>query len=129
MTSGKPATPIQERLDRLFAEAKRWSIVWGLSRLARDVTIEFSEDPGSALGLLDLRTMSITLNMVLLRDENEALLFETLCHEMAHAVVARRHGLGAAEHGPEWSEFMEKAGFAPRPVIAAREISGLPRLN
>lgn len=118
-----------ERLERLFTTAQGWCVSWGLSRLMKDITIEFCEDPGAALGTLDLRRMTVTLNGVLLLEANELLLFETLCHELAHAVAAFRYGVGIQEHGVEWSEYMERAGFAPRPVIAAAEIVGLPRLN
>ena len=108
---------MQAKLDRLFREAERWAILWGLSRLLRDVEVEFSDDLGLALGECDLRRMKVRLHGALLLDRNEALLFETLCHELAHVVAALRYGSGIEEHGPEWREYMEKAGFTPRPVI------------
>jgi predicted SprT family Zn-dependent metalloprotease len=113
------------KLDRLFEQATRWASIWGLSRLMREVNIEFSNTTGSALGRCDLRKMTVTLNGVLLLDQNEELLHETLCHELAHIVASFRYGCGIEEHGPEWSEYMEKAGFKPRPVIPQKEISGL----
>jgi hypothetical protein len=120
---------IERRLEALYSEAQRWCILWGCSRLIRDVNIEFSEDSDSALGTLDLRTMSVALNGVLLLEQNAALLRETLCHELAHALAAVRYGTGIEEHGAEWREYMEKAGFRARAVIAAEEIEGLLGLN
>lgn len=130
LKSGPDGCPLgrmngNHRLDNLFAEAKRWSLVWGLSRLMRDVKIEFSNSTGSALGRCDLKTMTVTLNGLLLLDRNEELLHETLCHELAHVVASFRYGCGIEEHGPEWCEYMEQAGFKPRPVIPQREVGGL----
>ena len=115
---------MQEKLDRLFETAKDWCAAWGLSRLMRDVQIEFSHEIGSNLGRCNLRRMSITLNGILLLRENEILLFETLCHELAHIIASARYGCGIEEHGPEWSGYMEQAGFAPRPVIPCRQVNG-----
>jgi predicted SprT family Zn-dependent metalloprotease len=121
----EPERRIEAKLIHLFEEAKRWSGIWGLTRLMRDVQIEFSREIGPALGRCDLRRMTITLNGLLLLEGNEALLFETLCHELAHVVAAVRYGTRIAEHGPEWSDYMEKAGFAPRPVIPESLVVGL----
>ena len=120
---------IQTRLDHLYSEAQRWCIVWGCSRLIRDVNIDFSEDSNAALGTLNLRTMKIVLNGILLLEQNTPLLHETLCHELAHAAAAIRFGTGIEDHGVEWCEYMGKAGVRPRAVIAAEEIVGLLRLN
>ncbi len=105
------------KLDRLFEAAKRWTSVWGYSRLMRELNIEFSPPNQSALGRCDLTRKTVTLNGVLLLDPNEALLFETLCHELAHVVTVMRYGNRVEEHGPEWSECMEKAGFKARAKI------------
>lgn len=112
----------EERLERLFDEAKHWAGVWGLSRLMRDVSVEFSDADDSRLGQCDLRRRTITLNAVLLLPDNEELLYETLCHELAHVVAAVRYGPRIQEHGPEWQEYMQRAGFQPRAVIPAGEI-------
>jgi predicted SprT family Zn-dependent metalloprotease len=115
-------TDVKEKLDQLFEEAKRWCVLWGLSRLMRDVTIDFSNDLGSKLGACDLSTMTVTLNGVLLLGRKQDLLRETLCHELSHIVASLRYGCGIEEHGPEWSEYMEKAGFTARAVIPSIEI-------
>jgi predicted SprT family Zn-dependent metalloprotease len=80
---------------------------------------------GGALGRCDLRSLQISLNGVLLLDENEDLLRETLCHELAHVVASVRYGTRIAEHGEEWCEYMRRAGFAPRAVIPATLVVGL----
>lgn len=116
---------IEARLERLFEAAKRWSAVWGLSRLMRDIHVQFTDVGDAALGLCDLRRRTVTLNGVLLLPVNESLLFETLCHELAHVVVALRYGPRTAEHGPEWEEYMERAGFTPRAVIPRSLVVGL----
>lgn len=117
--------PTEQTLERLFRTFRGWCVTWGLSRLAREAVIEFAEDLGMALGTCDLRTGRIRLNGVLLRPENEALLFETLCHEAAHLVAHLRYGPGIAEHGPEWQSYMERAGYRPRAVIPAASVPGL----
>jgi predicted SprT family Zn-dependent metalloprotease len=111
------------KLDELFEEAKRWCLLWGLSRLMRDVTIDFSNDLSSRLGACDLRTMTVTLNGVLLLDRKEDILRETLCHELSHIIASLRYGCGIEEHGQEWAEYMRKAGFEPRACIPQTELS------
>lgn len=108
---------LEKRLQKLFARAETWVSLWGLTRLLRDFSIEFSDDLGSDLGRCDLRARKIQLHGVLLLDANEALLFEALCHELAHAVTAARYGNRVEEHGVEWCEYMQRAGFTPRAVI------------
>ncbi len=105
------------RLERMFRAAQDWSVRWGLTRLMRDVDIEFAEDMGDALGRCDLRTLQVRLHGVLLDPRNERLLHETLCHELAHIVASVRYGTRIAEHGVEWAGYMKMAGFDPRPVV------------
>ncbi len=119
------STPLTELLDRLFREFEGWCVAWGLSRLSREASISFSQELGLALGRCDLRERRILLNSVLLQPENQALLFETLCHEAAHLIAYLRYGPAIAEHGPEWREYMVKAGFKPRATIRAKRVAGL----
>lgn len=114
-----------ELLEKLFKQLKDWCAVWGLYRLAREAHISFSDQLGLALGRCDLQRGQIYLNAVLLLPENEKLLFETLCHEAAHLVAHLRYGPAIEEHGVEWQEYVEKAGFVPRPVIKQEEVFGL----
>lgn len=118
-------TQTQEKLEKLHRELERWCSLWGLYRLAREAKISFSDKLGLALGRCDLQCGQIYLNGVLLLPENEKLLYETLCHEAAHLVAHLRYGPAIEEHGVEWQEYMEKAGFVPRPVIAVKEVFGL----
>jgi len=124
VTSPQDEQAMQRKLERLFREAQRWTALWGLSRLMRDVDIEFSGDLGAALGHCDLTRLTITLNAVLMLERNEALLLETLCHELAHVVASVRYGTRIEEHGPEWAEYMTRAGFIPRPVIPESRVAG-----
>lgn len=84
--------------------------------------IRFSDRIGSALGRCELQRGRVTLNALLLHPSNEALLLETLCHEAAHLAVYLRYGPAVDEHGPEWEDFMKRAGYEPRPVIDWREV-------
>jgi predicted SprT family Zn-dependent metalloprotease len=127
MTDPHAAVALQRKLDRLFAGFRDWCVLWGLARLARDTTIEFTGSLNDALGQCDLRAGRITLNAVLLHSANEGLLHETLCHEAAHLVAHVRYGVGIAEHGPEWQQFMRRAGFPPRAVIPRSRVTGLDR--
>jgi len=114
----------QRRLERLYAAAENWTAAWGCSALLREVSIEFAEPNTQALGTLALKSRVITLNGLLLQQPKDELLHETLCHELAHAATAWRYGLKTEEHGVEWQEFMQKAGFTPRPHIFRDEIHG-----
>ncbi|HEY1172318.1 MAG TPA: SprT-like domain-containing protein [Verrucomicrobiae bacterium] len=115
----------QETLAKLHRELERWCTLWGLYRLSREAKIAFSTQLGLALGKCDPKSGQILLNGVLLLPENEKLLFETLCHEAAHITAHLRYGPAIEEHGVEWQEYMEKAGFVPRPVIEVKEVFGL----
>ncbi len=115
----------QEKLAQLHRELEKWCSLWGLYRLSREAKISFSDQLGLALGKCDIQRGQIFLNGVLLLPENEKLLFETLCHEAAHITAHLRYGPAIEEHGVEWQEYMEKAGFEPRPVIKQEEVFGL----
>ncbi len=117
--------PTQDTLMQLHRELEKWCSLWGLYRLSREAKISFSDQLGLALGKCDIQRGQIFLNGVLLLPENEKLLFETLCHEAAHLTAHLRYGPAIEEHGVEWQEYMEKAGFAPRPVIRQEEVFGL----
>ena len=112
-------------MKALHQALERWCTTWGLYRLAREAKISFSDQLGMNLGRCDVRAGQIYLNGILLLPENEKLLFETLCHEAAHIVAHLRYGPAIEEHGVEWQEYMEKAGFTPRPYIPENEVLGL----
>ena len=103
-TEERLKTQPHAQLERLFAQAKEWCVAWGLSRLMRDVSIDFSNEIGARLGVCNPSRMSVTLNGVLLLEQNESILAETLCHELAHIVAALRFGRWNEEHLPEWAD-------------------------
>lgn len=112
-------------MKALHQALERWCTTWGLYRLAREAKISFSDQLGMNLGRCDVRAGRILLNGVLLFPDNEKLLYETLCHEAAHIVAHLRYGPAIEEHGVEWQEYMEKAGYQPRPHIPESEVFGL----
>ncbi|MDA7916237.1 SprT-like domain-containing protein [Verrucomicrobia bacterium] len=109
-------------LERLHESLTEWSVAWGLSRLARDVDVQFAEELGGDLGQCDLGRHVITLHALLLEPRNGDLLFETLCHEAAHLVAYHRYGTGIESHGPEWQGYMKKAGYQPRAEIREADL-------
>lgn len=53
---------------------------------------------------------------------------DTVAHEVAHAIIYRRFGLGRRRprpHGPEWQEIMRRFGIEPR-VTHDTCLDGLP---
>lgn len=102
-----------------------WGRVWRITGLERRISYTFDPRLKRGLGRCIPRTGAITLNEVLLRPENRGLLFETLCHEAAHAAAYILHGPMARAHGAEWRVLMKFAGFEPRRVIGAHEVDGL----
>ena len=104
----------KDRLDRAFDQLRQWSLIWGYSLLPRTLNLEFLPEDSPDLGQCQWDTQTIRLNPKLLLPEHEDLLLETLCHEAAHWMAFRRHGLGIDPHGPEWQGFMRQAGYEPR---------------
>lgn len=114
MRSQRTEASIQSMLECVFNQLKDWSVIWGYTLLPRTLNIEFipAEDP--ELGKCHFASNTVFLNASLLQSGKESLLLETLCHEAAHWMAFRRHGLGIEPHGPEWEAYMRKAGFEPR---------------
>ncbi len=56
---------------------------------------------------------TIRYNPVLLRENPDSFLAETIPHEVAHVVAFKRHGHRIRPHGPEWRAIMEQFGAAP----------------
>ena len=104
----------KNRLDRAFDQLRQWSLIWGYSLLPRTLNLEFLPEDSPDLGQCQWDTQTIRLNPKLLLPEYEDLLLETLCHEAAHWMAFRRHGLGIDPHGREWQGFMRQAGYEPR---------------
>lgn len=90
-----------------------WGRLWGAPELAGEVRVSFSRRMASTLGRCFPARAEIRLSERL-RGELGELLEETLCHELAHFLVRRRHGPKARPHGKEWQELVERAGFLAR---------------
>ena len=113
--SADPLKPeVEALLDRAFDQLKRWSIIWGYSLLPRTLNLAFLPEEDSDLGRCHFQTNTLWLNPKLLTKEHEEILLETLCHEAAHWMAFRRHGLGIDPHGKEWQRLMRQAGYKPR---------------
>src|SRR3990172_3344348 len=103
----------------------RWAERWETPGLEHRLEISFSPRLRSSLGRCAPGKREIRLAQFLI-DASEALVFEALCHEAAHAAVYEIHGRCARPHGPEWRALMRAAGFEPRTRIP-REV--LPRTH
>ena len=119
-------TQLSNTLDQLFVHLKKWSDIWRLPALPQQVTIRFSNRLLYALGRCNSRTGAITLSGVLLQEENRSLLFETLCHEAAHAAAFRLNGRFIKPHGKEWKTLMQAAGYQPKVRVRMELVHGLP---
>lgn len=103
--------------DRLLEELSSRSLrqlarLWAAPELLQ-ARLEWSPRLRRSLGRVAIDAKTVRLNP-LLKDASVELLREVLCHELAHLVVAWRHGASARPHGPEWRALMEKAGWTPR---------------
>ncbi len=84
-----------------------------------DVHIEFSRRMRTSLGRCYPRRKIVRLSEILLLPENEDLITEVACHEVAHVAAHELYGDGCRPHGPEWSKLVRAAGFQPRLSVAA----------
>jgi len=60
------------------------------------------------------RPCMIRYNLVLLRENTDAFLAETVPHEVAHLIAFARYGSRIRPHGSEWRAVMEYLGAEPR---------------
>ncbi len=90
-----------------------WSAAWGVPELPDRVRIEFSERLQRSLGRCSPRAGVIRLNPGL-QDADPEALREVVCHEAAHVATWLLHGRRARAHGPEWKDFMRRAGYEAR---------------
>lgn len=58
--------------------------------------------------------MLVRLSLLLTESLYSSLFDEVLCHEVAHLAVFHLHGSAVTNHGPEWQELLQLAGFEPR---------------
>lgn len=86
---------------------------WGLP--ARELEIRF-DLRGRAAGQARCGCHGpwiIRYNPVLLRENPESFIVETIPHEVAHVVAFALYGHRIRPHGPEWRAIMEQFGAAP----------------
>jgi predicted SprT family Zn-dependent metalloprotease len=119
-------TDWQPILNELHAALLRWASLWGLPRLTQQATLEFSPRMTTTLGRCNCRTGRIKINPLLLLPENRELLFETVCHELAHLAATAHYGRSIQPHGTEWKGLMQRAGYPGHATVRAHRIHGLP---
>jgi predicted SprT family Zn-dependent metalloprotease len=90
-----------------------WTEAWRLPGLLDQVRIEFSSRMRTSIGLCYPERSLIRLHPVV-RELDEPLFLEILCHELAHVAVHRLFGRGARPHGREWAALLESSGFPAR---------------
>jgi len=113
----RPSDALRRRIDG-------WADVWGVPGLEARVDVSFSRRFRTSLGRCYPASREVRLAAFLL-DGPDALLQETLCHELAHAAVYELHGRSARPHGREWRELMRVAGFEPRARVPAALLDGV----
>lgn len=107
----------------LSVDTAQWLAAWGASWRGRLPKIEFSSYLSTSLGISYPERAIIRLNTSLLGEDAD-LLQVVLCHELAHIVIYKRHGVSARPHGFEWQALMRAAGFEPHSRIgSARRVS------
>src|ERR1039458_2075993 len=68
---------------------------------------------GVCAGLAQVRENRIRLNPVLLSENTEHFIRQTVPHEIAHLVNRALHGPHVRAHGPEWKSIMHALGLPP----------------
>jgi predicted SprT family Zn-dependent metalloprotease len=87
-----------------------WGHLWDVP--LADVQIRYSNNLRRTLGTCHPASGVVTISSALM--SSPELFEETICHELAHVAVYRKHGPSAKPHGQEWSRMVTAAGFAPR---------------
>jgi len=93
---------LQQALARLNLRARELEIRFDLRGRAAGQARCGSRDP-----------WLIRYNAVLLRENGERFIAETVPHEVAHLVAYHRHGPRIRPHGPEWQAIMGQLGATP----------------
>lgn len=116
----------QLRMRKLYDRLNRTRFK---GRLPEDIPLRISRRMRSRLGHMAPEgsprrpiVAEIALNRTLFRRGNEAVLRETLLHEMAH--VAAYIFDGEADHGDAWRAWAVRAGCEPAPCISLPVRSG-----
>lgn len=119
------AVQLFEQLDTdlLRTRTSQWYALWEVDNPV-SVDVKVNRRLSRTLGICRPANASIGLNAILLTPSNEALLEETLCHELAHLITYQRYGREARPHGHEWASLMISAGFRARVQIPSDEVAG-----
>ena len=107
------------------AHLAHWAYLWSLPDLPDEITIELSPRLRSSIGLCYPERSLIRLHPVV-RELDEPVFLEILCHELAHIAVHRHHGRGCKPHGREWVGFVESAGFDARTRLPPDRVFATP---
>lgn len=99
--------------DRVKTRVEECFLLWGMPELSGSVSVEYSRRLTRSLGRTQVANHHVRLNPILEKDE-QSLLDEVLCHELAHIAVYEHFGPAAKPHGKEWADLVEKAGYEPR---------------
>ena len=68
---------------------------------------------GNAAGSYKHAQNRISLNWILLRENKDHFINETIPHELCHKFCRDIHGMGVKSHGSEWKEICVKMGYTP----------------
>jgi predicted SprT family Zn-dependent metalloprotease len=119
----------QTKLDPIIEPYRHhistWATIWGLTNLPDQVTIEFSNRLRSSIGLCYPERSLIRLHPVV-RELDEPMFLEILCHELAHIAVYQQFGRGCRPHGREWKTCLTSAGFTARATLPSKSIFATP---
>ena len=107
-------TAIAPDISSLRQQIIPWSKKWRLPGLENNIQIEFSGRLRTSLGRTLPARRVVRLNRLLLLPDNQALLPEVLCHEVAHVATFDLHGSHCRPHGPEWKSLVLAAGYPAR---------------
>lgn len=86
---------------------------WGLTTKAVEIRFDLRGRAAGQARYGGPGPWVIRYNPVLLRENPERFMAETIAHEVAHVVAYARHGHRIRPHGPEWRAIMEHFGAAP----------------
>lgn len=113
LKSGEPLPKKQQISKDFQTRSEAFLTLWGISELAGYLDIQFSNRLRSSLGRTRVDMHRVRLNPLLINND-ESLLDEVLCHELAHIAVYERFGTTVKPHGPEWADLVRMAGYEPR---------------
>jgi predicted SprT family Zn-dependent metalloprotease len=116
---------IDPLIEPYWRHLERWARIWKLPDLPGQVTIEISNRLRSSIGLCYPERSMIRLHPVV-RELDEPVILEVLCHEMAHVAAHRHHGRGCKPHGREWTSLVESAGYEARTRLPPGTVFATP---